>query len=598
MFLRPNHRGKDGKNHTYWSLVETVRTPDGPRQKTLCYLGELNGSAQARWLRSIEVFNEQGEVQQLKLFPSNVEPPPDDPQVARVLLHKVRLERTRQFGACYLGLELWRRLQLDRFFEQVVDDDPADVPWSRVVALLAINRLCAPGSELAVEQRWYPSTALDDLLGIEEGKINDTRLYRCLDRILPHKTKLERHLKDCYGALFEAAFDVLLYDLTSTYVEGAAEKNPMMRRGDSRDHRPDCEQMVIALIVNEEGFPISYETFNGNRADVSTMETILRMVERKYGRARRIWVFDRGIVSEENLAAIRKRGGQYLVGTPRSQLKRFEADLVKENWTRVRPEVEVKKVAIPQGEETYILCRTTGRQEKERAIRNRFSNSMEKALQGLEKSIARGRLKDRNKMERRIGKIQARHPQVNDLYDVALRDIGGGVGLWWQLKEDRKKWRESREGTYLLRTNLQAETAEGLWSKYMQLTEAEASFRALKSELSIRPLFHQLEPRVKAHVMVAFLGYGLWITLKHLLKRRPASGVEQAQSPSPLQALALLSTLQSADIVLPTTDGREIRLRRITEPTPAQKSLLQQLGISLPDRLDFNRECSVDSAIA
>jgi transposase len=598
MFLRPNHRGKDGKNHTYWSLVETVRTPDGPRQKTLCYLGELNGSAQARWLRSIEVFNEQGEVEQLKLFPSNVEPPPDDPQVARVLMNKVRLERTRQFGACYLGLELWRRLQLDRFFEQVVDDDPADVPWSRVVALLAINRLCAPGSELAVEQRWYPSTALDDLLSIGEGKINDTRLYRCLDRILPHKTKLERHLKDRYGALFEAAFDVLLYDLTSTYVEGAAEKNPMMRRGYSRDHRPDCEQMVIALIVNEEGFPISYETFNGNRADVSTMETILRMVERKYGRARRIWVFDRGIVSEENLAAIRKRGGQYLVGTPRSQLKRFEADLLKENWTRVRPEVEVKKVAIPQGEETYILCRTTGRQEKERAIRNRFSNSMEKALQGLEKSIARGRLKDRNKMERQIGKIQARHPQVNDLYDVALRDIGGGVGLWWQLKEDRKKWRESREGTYLLRTNLPAETAEGLWSKYMQLTEAEASFRALKSELSIRPLFHQLEPRVKAHVMVAFLGYGLWITLKHLLKRRPASGVEQAQSPSPMQALALLSTLQSADIVLPTTDGREIRLRRITEPTAAQKSLLQQLGISLPNRLDFNRECSVDSAIA
>jgi transposase len=598
MFLRPNHRGKDGKKHTYWSLVETVRTPDGPRQKTLCYLGELNGSAQARWVRSIEVFNEQGEVEQLKLFPSNVEPPPDDPQVARVLLNKVRLERTRQFGACYLGLELWKRLQLDHFFEQVVDDDPADVPWSRVAALLAINRLCAPGSELAVEQRWYPSTALDDLLGIEEGKINDTRLYRCLDRILPHKTKLEKHLKDRYGALFEAEFDVLLYDLTSTYVEGAAEKNPMMRRGYSRDHRPDCEQMVIALIVNEEGFPISYETFNGNRADVSTMETILRMVERKYGRARRIWVFDRGIVSEENLAAIRKRGGQYLVGTPRSQLKRFAADLVKENWTCVRPEVEVKKVAIPQGEETYILCRTTGRQEKEKAIRNRFSNSMEKALQGLEKSIAGGRLKDRYKMERRIGKIQARHPQVNDLYDVALRDTGKGVGLWWQLKEDRKKWRESREGIYLLRTNLPAETPEGLWSKYMQLTEAEASFRALKSELSIRPLFHQLESRVKAHVMVAFLGYGLWITLKHLLKRGAARGVDKAHSPSPMQALALLSTLQSADIVLPTTDGREIRLRRITEPTAEQNSLLQQLGISLPHHLDFNRECSVDSAIA
>ncbi len=605
MFLRSHGRNKDGKDHTYWSLVETVRTADGPRQKTLCYLGELNSSAQTRWLRTVEVFNEQGEAQQLKLFPSHVAPPPDDPQVARVLLNKVRLERTRQFGSCFLGLDLWKRLELDGFFQQALDHEAADVPWSRVAALLAINRLCAPGSELAIEQRWYPSTALDDLLEIEEGKINDTRLYRCLDRILPHKTKLERHLKERYGALFGAEFDVLLYDLTSTYVEGAAENNPMVRRGYSRDHRPDCEQLVIALIVNNEGFPFSYETFDGNRSDVSTMETILRMVERKYGKARRIWVFDRGIVSEENLAAIRKRDGQYLTGTPRSQMKQFEADLLKQDWTRVRPEVEVKKVTIPQGEETYILCRTSGRKEKEKAIRNRFSNSMETALKGLEKTIVTGRLKDRNKMERRLGKIQARHPQVNDLYDLALRDTAEGVRLFWQIKEDRKNWRESREGAYLLRTNLKAETAEELWSKYMQLTEAEASFRALKSELSIRPLFHQLEPRVKAHVMVAFLGYALWVTLKQLLKRRPAvvpkpsaSGVENAQPMSPMRAIALLSTLQSADIVLPTTDGREIRLRRITEPTAEQKSLLRQLGLRLPEHLQFNRQCSADSAIA
>lgn len=605
MFLRANHRSKDGKEHTYWPLVESVRTPDGPRQRTLCHLGELNGSDHARWLRTVEVFNEQGEAQQLKLFPSHVAPLDDDPQVARVLIHRVRLERTRQFGACYLGLELWRRLELDRFFEQTIDDDAADVAWSRVAALLAINRLCAPGSELAIEQRWYPSTALDDLLGIEDGKINDTRLYRCLDRILPHKTKLERHLKDRYGELFGAEFDVLLYDLTSTYVEGTAEKNPMVRRGYSRDHRPDCEQMVIALIVNREGFPFSYETFDGNRADVSTMEAILRMVERKYGKARRIWVMDRGIVSEENLAAIRKRGGHYLVGTPRSQMKQFEAELLKDDWTRVRPEVEVKKVPIAQGEETYILCRTTGRQEKEKAIRNRFSSSMEKALKGLERAIALGRLKDRNKMERRLGKIQARHPSVNDLYEVSLRDTAEGVRLTWQMKEDRKSWRESREGAYLLRTNLQAGTAEELWSKYMQLTEAEASFRALKSELSIRPLFHQLEQRVKAHVMVAFLGYALWVTLKHLLKRRAAmetkpsaSGVDNAQPLSPMKALALLSTLQSADIVLPTTDGREIRLRRITEPTAEQKSLLHQLLLSLPDRLQNRPDCSVDLATA
>src|SRR5512145_739099 len=332
MFLRPNRRSKDGKNHSYWSLVEAVRTPDGPRQRTLCYLGELNSSAQARWLKTIEVFNEQGEAQQLRLFPSQVEPPADDPQVARVLLNKVRLERTRQFGTCWLGLELWRRLELDRFFEECVDEHEADVPWSRVAAVLAINRLCAPGSELAIEERWYPSTALDELLGIQEGKLNDTRLYRCLDRLLPHKKALEQHMKQRYGELFGAEFDVLLYDLTSSYVEGAAERNPMMQRGYSRDHRPDCKQLVIALIVNVEGFPFSYETFDGNRADVTTLEAILRLVERKYGKARRVWVFDRGIVSEENLAALRKRGGQYLVGTARKKLKEFERELLEGGW--------------------------------------------------------------------------------------------------------------------------------------------------------------------------------------------------------------------------------------------------------------------------
>src|SRR3982751_490425 len=555
MFLRRHRRAKDGKGHSYWSLVETVRTPDGPRQRTLCYLGELNTSAQARWLRTIEVFNEQGETQQLKLFPSDVQPPADDEQVAQVLLNRVRLERTRQFGACWLGLELWKRLALDRFFEQTLDAEHADVPWSRVAAVLAINRLCAPGSELAIEERWYPSTALDDLLGIEEGRINDTRLYRCLDRILPHKTKLERHLKQRYGELFGAEFDVLLYDLTSTYLEGAAEKNPMMRRGYSRDHRPDCEQMVIALIVNSEGFPFSDETFDGNRADVSTMETILRMVERKYGKARGIWVLDRGIVSEQNLEAIRKRGGQYLVGTPRSQMKQFEQELLKDDWTKLRPDVEVKKVAIPQGEETYILCRTVGRKEKEKAIRNRFSARMEDALKRLAKTIETGRLKDRHKMERRLGRIQAGHPQVSDLYDVAFRDTGAGVRLHWSIKEDRKLWRGLREGAYMLRTNLEAGTAEELWSRYMQLTEAEASFRALKSELSIRPLFHQLESRVKAHVMVAFLGYALWVTLKHLLKRSvvtiSSNDPMRRQPLSASRALSLLATLQTPTLFYP-----------------------------------------------
>ena len=592
MFLRSHRRSKDGKQHSYWSLVETVRTPDGPRQRRLCYLGELNDSAHSRWLKTIEVFNAEGESTQLKLFPSEVEPPENDPDVARVLVKKVRLERTRQLGPCYLGWELWRRLKLDEFFQGVMDTDGADVAWSRVAAILGINRLCAPGSELALEQQWYPGTSLGDILHIEEGKINDTRLYRCLDRILPQKTKLEQHLKQRYGELFGAEFDVMLYDLTSTYVEGAAEANPMMRRGYSRDHRPDCQQLVLALIVNPEGFPCSYEVFNGNRADVTTLEVILRMVERKYGKARRIWVMDRGIVSDANLAAIRKRDGQYLVGTPRSKMKEFEAHLKEEaHWEQVRDQVQVKLISIPGGQETFILCKTEGRQRKEHAIRNRFARRMEAALDSLQKQVKAGRLKNRDKMHVRIGRILASHPQVADLYQVAVKEASGQLSIEWSAKDGQRQWREIREGAYLLRTNLTATTASELWAKYMQLTEVEAAFRALKSELSIRPLFHQLERRVKAHVMVGFLGYALWVTLKHLLRRKQSQW-------SATRALAELATLQSADIVLPTTDGREIRLRRITEPTAMQQRLLHQLGIDLPEQLQINQQCSADFAVA
>jgi transposase len=592
MFLREHSRLKDGKEHRYWSLVETIRTADGPRQRTLCYLGELNSSTHARWQKTVEVFNEQGETTQLKLFPSAVETP-DDPNIARVLVKKVRVERTRRFGDCYLGLELWQQLGLAEFLARHLDVDHADVPWSRIAAVLAINRLCDPGSELAVEQHWYPSTALDDLLHIAKGKINDTRLYRCLDRLLPLKTKIEQHLKQRFGELFQAEFDVLLYDLTSTYVEGAAEANPMMRRGYSRDHRPDCEQLVLALIVNSDGFPFSYELFDGNRADVSTVEAILRTVERKHGKARRVWIFDRGVVSEENLVAIRKRGGQYLVGTARSKLKQFEQQLLKDDFEKIRPEVEVKQILIPGGEETYILCRTTGRKEKEKAIRSRFVAKIEKALGGLEKRIAEGKLKDRDKMLLRLGRIQASHPQVADLYEMAVKDSKEGPRLVWQQKLEQQQWLEAREGAYLLRTNLTADGAADLWKKYMQLTEVEAAFRTLKSELAIRPLFHQLEKRVKAHVLVAFLGYALQVTLKHLLKR---SGSEY----SPAQALKRLAEIRSVDIVLPTIEGREIWLRRIARLDEEQQRILHQLQLQLPERLEpiQIQKCSADSAIA
>lgn len=593
MFLRAHQRSKDGKGHTYWSLVETIRTANGPRQRTLCYLGELNGSAQSRWLKTIEVFNEQGESRQLQLFAADQAPEGEDQQVVPVRIDQVRLERTRCFGECFLGLELWRRLQLDRFFTTTLDqtEEQVDVPWSKVAALLAINRLCAPGSELAIEQRWFPSTALDDLLEIEAGKINDTRLYRCLDRLLPHKGKLEQHLRQRYGELFSAEFDVLLYDLTSSYVEGAAERNPMMQRGYSRDHRPDCKQFVIALVVNSEGFPLSYETFNGNRADVTSLEAVVRMVERKYGKARRVWVFDRGIISEDNLRMLRRHQGQYLVGTQRSKLKQFERELLDKDWTKVRDDVEVKLVPAGDGQETFILCRSTARREKEKAMRSRFSQRMEKALSGLQKRIAAGKLGDRNKIERRLGSIQARHPQVADLYRIQVLSADGKLELKWEFDSQRRDWQQAREGAYLLRTNLPASDPEQLWKSYIQLTEAEAVFRALKSELAIRPIFHQLEPRTKAHVMVAFLGYAMWVTLKHLLKA-------QDSTLSPAQALALAATLHSGDIVLPTTDGRQIRLRRVTQPTSELQTLFRQLQITVPDRLHFDRECSADLALA
>ena len=440
---------------------------------------------------------------------------------------------------------------------------------------------------MAIEERWYPTTALDDLLHIPDGTINDSRLYRALDHLLPHKIALERHLTARYGELFAAEFDVLLYDLTSGYVEGAAPKNPMMRRGYSRDHRPECLQVILAVIVNVDGFPVSYDTFDGNRTDVTTLETVMRMVERKYGQARRVWVFDRGIVRDANLAAIRHRGGQYLVGTRRPSLRHVERALLEGAWTQVRDEVDAQLTPIPGSTETYVLRRSTARREQELAIRHRFSTRLEDRLRRLETRVAAGRLKDRAKIERILGRLQATYASVADLYEMAVREEDGRVRLHWRLIEARRAWRDAREGAYLLCTNLEGQTTEELWTKYIQLTEAEAAFRALKSARAIRPLFHQLEHRVKAHILVAFLSYALWVTLKHLLHRR-GTGL------TPARALAQLATLQSADIVLPTTAGCEIRLRRVATPTPEQQQLLDRLDITIPTHLEWNGECSAD----
>jgi lipocalin len=584
MYLRPHARAKDGKTHTYWSLVETVRTAAGPRQRTVCYLGELNDATAARWRKTIAVFNAQGEPAQLALFPAGTPGLPAGADVVQIRLDRVRWTRPRAFGVVWLAWHLWQRLGLEAFWAQALDGEPGEVPWSRIAALLAFNRLCAPSSERAIEQRWYASTALDDLLAVEARRVNTDRLYRCLDRMLPHKAALERHLATRYGELFQVQYEVLLYDLTSTYVEGEAAANPQMRRGYSRDHRPDCKQVVLALVVSPEGFPLAYEVFAGNRADVTTVGDILAAVEAKYGQAQRIWVFDRGIVSEANLAALRARGAQYLVGTPRSALKAHEQALLAGPWTHVRDAVEVQLVPAPDGAETFVLCRSAARRAKEHAMRERASRALVGDLERLAAQVTDGRRPDEARLHRRIGRLLERYPRVAGLYEIT----GTATGVTWRERPDRRAWCEAREGAYLLRTNLTTLDPAQLWTQYVQLTEAEAAFRALKSELAIRPIWHQKDTRVQAHILVAFLGYALWVTLKHTLRAR-------GLALSPAEALDRLRGIVSGDILLETTDGRLLRLRRVSRPEARQQELLDHLGLTIPPRLNVDTECSADS---
>ena len=588
MFVRTHHRHKDGKDHTYWSLVETVRTSAGPRQRTVCYLGELNSATEARWRKTVRVFNAQGADQQLALFPAGTAPTPDDPHVVEIRLDRVRWTRPRDFGDVWCGWHLWQRLSLPTLWAGLLDGHPAEVPWSQIVAILAINRLCAPGSELAIEARWYERTALEDVLGVEAARVNTDRLYRCLDLLLPHKVALEPHLARCYGELFGAQFEVLLYDLTSTYVEGEAVGNPQMRRGYSRDHRPDCKQVVLALVVSPDGFPLAYEVFDGNRTDVTTLDDILRAVETKYGQAQRVWVLDRGIVSERNLATLRARQAHYLVGTPRARLKTVERQLLTGDWQRVRETVEVQLIASPDGQETFVLCRSARRREKEQAMRRLVQQRLERALGRLAQQLAEGQVTDEAQVHQRLGRLKERYGRVVASYEVTVTGSPGQRGLLWRERPEHRAWHEARAGAYLLRTNLTGADPAVLWKQYIQLTEVEGAFRALKSELAIRPIWHQKASRVQAHILVAFLGYALWITLKHTLKR--------AGSPwSPQQALHQLRGIKSGDILLETTDGRTLRLRRVSRPDAEQQRLLEHLRLSLPERLGLDAECSADS---
>jgi len=481
------------------------------------------------------------------------------------------VRRPRRFGDCWLGCKLWEQLGLRAFWEQALEDQRGPVPWAKVVELLVVNRLCEPRSELFIHEKWFPQTAMDLLLDCDAAVAEKDRLYRALDRIVAHKGALEQHLASKWRDLFGASFDVLLYDLTSTYFEGTAEEVEKAARGYSRDHRPDCPQVVIAMVVTPEGFPLSYEIFSGDRADVTTLEAMLDEVESKHGRARRIWIFDRGIVSEANLHKLRSRGGQYVVGTPRHQLEAYEKELLEGVWSQVNESVQVQ--CIGREQETYVLARSVDRAKKEEAMRWRQIRGLMRDLLKLRRSIHKGTLVNPDKVLMRLGRLSERWPRA---WRYVATEWKEGK-LTWRWDRQALRLAQHRDGAYLLRTNLADHSPEGLWRMYVQLTEVEAVFRALKSELAIRPIWHWVGPRVEAHVMVAFLGYCLWLCLKQQLKAA-------APALSPWQLLDQFKRILQVEVWFKLREGGAICLPRITQPESAQAMLLHQMGWALPQQ--------------
>ena len=576
MYLRHTKIRKNGKEHTYWLLVRSVRYGNRVRQEVVASLGKLD----ARGRRRARAYADR--ITGRRLEPSLFEPiDTEGAAIAKVRLKRVELERSRRFGDVFLGLAVWHALQLDDAFARLLPEGREDVPWSSLAAALAICRLCMPSSELSLAEDLYRQTALDNLLGIPVEKINDDRLYRALDRILPHKAAIERHLKGRIGELFGIDYDLLLYDVTSTYFEGLMESNPQAHRGHSRDHRPDCKQVCIALVVTRDGIPLAHEVFDGNRVDVTTVRTVVETIEQRFGKANRVWVMDRGMASEANLAWLRAGGRRYVIGAVRSTLRRFEQKLVEsKDWQQIRDDIEVK--LCPEGEETYILCRSKTRKAKDEAIAARFVDRLRERLVSLRQRLAKAkRPVDRDRVNQQIGRMLARHSRAAKAFTVSVRTsetLASGIELLVRENGAWAKWTERSAGCYLLRSNVRDWTEEELWRTYIQLTEAEAAFRIYKTDLSIRPVWHQREDRVRAHIFVCFLAYAMWKTLEQWLVR---SGLGN----SPRKILDELAKVQSADIVLPTEDDQLIRLRCVVRPDEAQAHILSRLGVELPRRL-------------
>src|SRR5438128_4566663 len=574
MFLPSTQRKKDGKDHRYFSIVENRRlATGGTAQRTVLYLGEINDKQEEAWRKSLTVFDEdRTQYTTMSLFPDDHSIPTGVSNGIQVRLSELELRRPRVFGNCWLARELWRELGLDRFWQERFAEGRESIGWEKGLQLLVVNRLIDPGSEFRVHRQWFDQSAMDVLLGQDFAVAEKDRLYRCLDRVLEHKQDLFVHLQQRWKDLFDAEFDLLLYDLTSTYVEGEAEQNPKARYGYSRDKRPDCKQVVIALIVTPAGLPLAYEVMAGNTSEKTTLRGFLDRIESLYGKARRVWLMDRGIPTEALLREMRTTRQEtfYLVGTSRSKIREYEKQWLELPWQKVRESVEVKLFA--RDGELYVLAKSEGRQAKEMAMRRKKLARLLRKLRAMRRSCPK-----RDQLLMRVGAAKTDAGRAFGFVKISLPQADQEVTketFTFRLDKARLKEAELRDGHYLLRTNLVAEDPAVLWDRYVQLTQIEAAFKCLKSDLGVRPLHHPLERRVEAHSLVAFLAYCLTVTLRHRL-RVHAPGL------TPRAVLEKLAGIQMLDVTFPTTDGRRLVMPRYTEPSPEQALLLHHLNLVL-----------------
>lgn len=589
MFLRRHRKTVKGARYDYWSLCEAVRTAAGPRQRVVASLGKLTGGDETRpaagWEELRALLEGRPAAQQMRLGEKPQPATTLQPQWEVADVAALRVERVRDFGEPWLGLALWHRLGLHTLLAQLIEPGKEEVPWADIAAVLTTARFCAQGSELGIAEHWYERTALEDITGIPPEKINDDRLYRGLDVLAAHKDKLCAHLMDRYRDWFGIRFEFLLYDVTSTFFEGQAKDNDKAARGYSRDRRSDCKQVCIGLVCSPEGLPLSFEVFAGNRTDVTTVEEIVTVMESKYGQAERVWVMDRGMVSEQNIAFLRKRKARYLVGTPKSQLREFEKQLLeREGWHEVQDGLEARLLPHPDGEghEQYVLCRSSARAQKERAMLARQSERLCEELGKIDAALRRQPEPDLEKLGRRIGRHQGKSPAAAGLIEVDVQRDENGAAIALNISSPLSKGqqRHRRHGAYLLRTNCTETDPAQLWRWYIQLTQAEAAFRTAKSDLKLRPVYHQKTGRVEAHILVCFLALAQWRVLEQWMSGKGLGTCAR-------KLVAEIGTIKSMDVVLPVKRGAttaELTVRTVARPERRVAELLAHLDLELPSR--------------